>query len=113
MKINSKTLLSISHAIVGFPVHQIDYVWAETFNDDGTTKKMGKTHISTISKIGTPERYRTFCGIEDRCGFWGFSGVENMDSKDFCKKCKKTVTKALAAQPQKGQDNDADSTQTG
>ena len=100
MKVNEKRLLAVAESIVGFPVNQIDYVWGETFNDDGTTKKIGKTHISTISIIGTPERYRTFCGIEDRCGNWGFSGVEDMDDKDFCKKCKKSAIKALAAPPQ-------------
>jgi len=73
---------------VGFEVGEFEYVWAETVYDDETTRKIGKTHIIAIAAKGTQERYRTLCGIEDVCGNWPFSAVENPDDPDFCKRCK-------------------------
>ncbi len=98
-------LIAIAERIVGFPVGELDYVWGETFNDDGTTAKIGKVHLSCTSEIGTPERYRTFCGIEDRCGNWNFASEIDMGNKDFCKRCKKTAEKALK-KAKKGKVND-------
>ena len=89
----SRDMISIAEDIVGFPVDDIDYVMAEILRDDNTIKGSGKTHIIAVNyKLN---RFRTLCGVEDVCGHWPFSGLKNIDDKDFCKRCAKSVKKGI------------------
>ena len=78
---------------LGFKPDEITYVWSETV-DRRTSRviKQGKTHAMGVSS--EPERYRTLCGIEDVCGFWPFSSLENnIENPDFCGNCRRIIKK--------------------
>lgn len=75
----------------GVKIISADFVWGETFNDNGTTKKMGKSHahITGTDKDGN-DVYRTLCGINELGGNWSFSfPYGDEPDKDECKRCRK------------------------
>lgn len=95
--LEEKILISLAQKdsrFAGCKIENAAFVWGETFNDDGTTKKMGKSHamVSGEDKNGN-ELYRTFCGIDDRCGNWHFAFPFDFESEDECKRCVASIKK--------------------
>jgi len=90
-----KPVIDLTEAseIVKFNATDTDHVLAEVLRDDNTVTGSGKTHFMATNF--DLDRYRTLCGIEDTCGFWPFSSLQNHKDEDFCGRCRVSIEAAI------------------